>query len=183
MGRAEGPSNAEAVCGTWVLQQVNSREELDRLLPTTLVPALGTPAIRGFSMRVPWKAIDGDFALLDAGLAVARAGPGLLGPVHGRASYPRPRLRGRLPSYLHRGERVPVPFLPDGPPNEVFEAEYERFVARLAAWCRAHGVRLLHLAWYGQDWAELNHGKEVRAGRDTRTRTGSEPTCGCWTSG
>ena len=24
-------------------------------------------------------------------------------------------------------------------------------------------MRLLHLAWYGQDWAELNHGKEVRA--------------------
>jgi hypothetical protein len=24
-------------------------------------------------------------------------------------------------------------------------------------------VRLLHLAWYGQDWAELNHGKEVRS--------------------
>src|SRR3954470_13882160 len=73
VGRAEGSSNAEAVCGTWVLQQVTSREELDRLLPTTLVPALETPAIRGFSMRVPWGAIDGDFALLDAGLAVARA--------------------------------------------------------------------------------------------------------------
>ncbi len=24
-------------------------------------------------------------------------------------------------------------------------------------------VHLLHLAWYGQDWAELNHGKEVLA--------------------
>jgi hypothetical protein len=24
-------------------------------------------------------------------------------------------------------------------------------------------VRLLHLAWYGQDWAELNHGKEIHA--------------------
>ena len=22
---------------------------------------------------------------------------------------------------------------------------------------------MLHLAWYGQEWAELNHGKEVRA--------------------
>src|SRR5262249_11473838 len=37
------------------------------------------------------------------------------------------------------------------------------FVTRLAQWCRDHDVRLLHLAWYGQNWAELNHGKEVRA--------------------
>src|SRR4051812_9008810 len=163
-GRAEGPSNAEAVCGTWVLQQVTSREELDRLLPTTLVPALGTPAIRGFSMRVPWRAIDGDFALLDAGLAVARA-RGLDFSVRFMAGRHTPArvFEAGCPSYPHRGERVPVPFLPDGAPNEVFEAEYERFVARLASWCRAHGVRLLHLAWYGQDWAELNHGKEVRA--------------------
>jgi hypothetical protein len=164
VGRAEGSSNAEAVCGTWVLQQVTSREELDRLLPTTLVPALETPAIRGFSMRVPWSAIDGDFALLDAGLAVARA-RGLAFSVRFMAGRHTPArvFDAGCPSYLHRGERVPVPFLPDGAPNEVFEAEYERFVARLAGWCRAHGVRLLHLAWYGQDWAELNHGKEVRA--------------------
>ncbi len=161
---AEKPSNAEAVCGTWVLQQVASREELDRLLPTTLAPALETPAIRGFSMRVPWKAIDGDFALLDAGLDIARA-RGLAFSVRFMAGRHTPArvFEAGCPSYLHRGERVPVPFLPDGGPNEVFEAEYERFVARLAGWCRAHGVRLLHLAWYGQDWAELNHGKEVRA--------------------
>jgi hypothetical protein len=115
-------------------------------------------------MRVPWKAIDGDFALLDAGLAVARA-RGLAFSVRFMAGRHTPSrvFAAGCPSYLHRGERVPVPFQPEGGPNTVFEAEYERFVARLAAWCRSHDVRLLHLAWYGQDWAELNHGKEVRA--------------------
>jgi hypothetical protein len=56
-----------------------------------------------------------------------------------------------------------VPFLADGSPNLLFEKEYDRFVARLAAWCRRNDVRLLHLAWHGQAWAELNHGREVRA--------------------
>jgi hypothetical protein len=60
-------------------------------------------------------------------------------------------------------EKVPTPFLANGAPNAVFEAEYERFVARLASWCRENDVHLLHLAWYGQDWAELNHGREVRS--------------------
>ena len=162
-GRAEGPSNAEAVCGTWVLQQVTSREELDRLLPTTLVPALETPAIRGFSMRVPWRAIDGDFALLDAGLAVARRRPGLLGPVHGRASYPRPRLRGRLPVVPAPRRAGPRAVPAHGAPNAGLRGRVRAVRRPPGGLVPAHGVRLLHLAWYGQDWAELNHGKEVRA--------------------
>jgi hypothetical protein len=60
-------------------------------------------------------------------------------------------------------EKVPTPFLSDGSPNVVFEDEYEQFVERLASWCRENDVHLLHLAWYGQHWAELNHGKEIRA--------------------
>jgi hypothetical protein len=58
---------------------------------------------------------------------------------------------------------VPAPFLFNGSPNVIFEKEYQQFVERLASWCREHEVHLLHLAWYGQDWAELNHGREVRA--------------------
>jgi hypothetical protein len=60
-------------------------------------------------------------------------------------------------------EKVPAPFLPNGSPNTVFENEYDQFVQRLASWCRENDVHLLHLAWYGQHWAELNHGKEIRA--------------------
>ena len=65
-------STAERICGTWVLQQVSSRNELERLVPTTISPALKTPHIRGFSLRVPWKAVDQDFSLLEAGRDIAR---------------------------------------------------------------------------------------------------------------
>ena len=34
--------------------------------------------------------------------------------------------------------------------------------ASWSTWSEANEVRLLHLSWYGQDWAELNHGAEVR---------------------
>ncbi|MDQ3623875.1 MAG: hypothetical protein M3463_15530 [Verrucomicrobiota bacterium] len=160
-------SNAEAICGTWVLQQVSSQEELERLLPRVIEPALRTPRVRGFCLRVPWRSIDNDFALLDAGLKIARDRQlafslrfmaGRHTPVHVFEKGCRFYSSGKQ-------EKVPTPFLEDGSPNVVFEAEYDRLVSRLAKWCRANGVRLLHLAWYGQDWAELNHGKEVRAVR------------------
>ena len=60
-------------------------------------------------------------------------------------------------------EKVPAPFTEDGVSNAIFEREYEALVARLSQWCRTQEIHLLHLAWYGQDWAELNHGREVRA--------------------
>jgi hypothetical protein len=161
------PTGAEAIAGTWVLQQVTNQAELDRLLPKTIGPALKTPHIRGFCLRVPWKAIDRDFGLLEAGRKIAR---------DFQVSYSVRFMAGRhTPArvfesgcrfYLGgRGgrEKIPMPFMEDGSPNTVFEKDYDAFVARLAAWCRAHDVRLLHLAWYGQDWAELNHGKEVRS--------------------
>lgn len=172
-GRREDVSVAQRICGTWVLQQVSSREELDRLVPTTISPALRTPHIRGFSLRVPWNAIDEDFSLLEAGLRIARqhgvaysvrfmAGRHTPGRVFDKGArfYLVSRRRGREngPS-----EKVPAPLLADGSPNLTFETEYDRFVRRLASWCRENDVPLLHLAWYGQDWAELNHGREVRA--------------------
>ena len=162
----DGLTTAQAIYGTWVLQQVGSASELDRILPTVLASALDTPAIRGFSLRVPWKAIAGDFSVLEAGLKIARAR---------RLAFSLRFMAGRhTPAtvfeegsrFYVRGatqEKVPAPFMSDGSPNAVFEKDYRHHVERLAAWCRARGVRLLHLAWYGQDWAELNHGKEVRA--------------------
>jgi len=164
--RAAETPTCEAVAGTWVLQQVSSEQQLRQLAPTVLEPALATPGITGFCLRVPWKAIDADLALLDAGLALARR--------HGVAYSVRFMAGRHTPArvfekgcrhYLRRGgdEKVPAPFLADGSPNGVFETEYRRLTERLARWCRASGVRLLHMAWYGQDWAELNHGKEVRA--------------------
>jgi hypothetical protein len=168
-GKHAGTDNATLVSGTWVLQQVGSERELKACRSKWIDPALQTPFLRGFCLRVPWKAIDADLSLLQSGLAIARehhvdysirfmAGRHTPARVFekGCSYYTKRSQTGEL-------ERVPAPFVPDGSPNVIFEQEYEALVARLAKWCREKDVHLLHLAWYGQDWAELNHGREVRA--------------------
>jgi len=163
----------QRICGTWVLQQVSSRDELDRLVPTTISPALETPHVRGFSLRVPWKAIDQDFSLLEAGCEIARR-HGVGYSVRFMAGRHTPQrvfdkgarfylLTPRRRAGAGAAEKVPAPFLSNGFPNTVFETEYGQFVERLASWCRENDVHLVHLAWYGQHWAELNHGKEIRS--------------------
>jgi hypothetical protein len=162
---AQKPS---AVSGVWVLQQVSGLQEFERGGPT-LAAALGTPALRGFSLRTPWTAIDNDLAPLEAGLALARKHK-LSFAVRFMAGRHTPArvFEAGSPFYLRGRQKVPVPFLPDGSPNTIFETEYKRFAARLAQWCRAKSAPLLHMAWYGQDWAELNHGQEVRAAKGYR---------------
>ena len=189
-GEAEANgSTSERICGTWVLQQVSSRGELDRLVPTTISPALKTPHVRGFCLRVPWKTIDRNFALLQAGRDIARQ-HGVAYSVRFMAGRHTPRRvfdKGArfylLPAQRRAGtvaaEKVPAPFLSDGSPNVAFETEYAQFVERLASWCRTSDVQLLHLAWYGQHWAELNHGKEVRRWKGTRLTIGCRHTSGC----
>jgi hypothetical protein len=163
-----GAQKHSAVSGTWVLQQAGSIEELERDR-TRLAAALATPRVRGFSLRAPWKSIDADFALLDAGLAMAQRHrlPIAVRFMAGRHT-PARVFEAGSPFYLRGQEKVPIPFLPDGTPNTFFEAEYKSLVARLALWCRKNRSPLLHLAWYGQDSAELNHGPEVRAARGYR---------------
>ena len=165
---ASGANIAARICGTWALQQAGSVRELASFRSKWIDAALKTPHLRGFCLRVPWKAVDEDFALLEAGLKIARgrkldysvrfmAGRHTPARVFekGCAFYTRKSRTGTV-------ERVPAPFNPDGTPNTIFEKEYDAFVTRLAAWCREKDIHLLHLAWYGQEWAELNHGKEVR---------------------
>ena len=165
-------STAERICGTWVLQQVSTRNELERLVPTTISPALETPHVQGFSLRVPWNAVDRDFSLLEAGREIARH-HGVEYSVRFMAGRHTPErvfdngarfylLSSRQRAAAGDREKVPAPFLSDGSPNTIFEIEYEQFVQRLASWCRGNDVHLLHLAWYGQHWAELNHGREIR---------------------
>ena len=154
----------QAICGTWVVQQVKDHKELEFLTKKVLAPALDTLHVRGLCIRVPWQAIDKDFSLLEAGLKLARDRK-LEYSVRFMAGRHTPQriFDAGSPFYEHRGEKVPTPFHADGRANATFAREYDRFVGRLADWCRKHDVRLLHLAWYGQDWAELNHGKEVRS--------------------
>jgi hypothetical protein len=164
-----GVGNAALVSGTWVLQQASSVRELETARSQWLDTALRTPALRGFCLRVPWRAIDQDLSLLESGQAIARRYhvDYSIRFMAGRHAPTRVFDKG-CPYYTKRGpkgdlEKVPAPFGRDGSPNAAFEQEYEALVTRLAPWCRAQEVHLLHLAWYGQDWAELNHGREVRA--------------------
>ncbi len=157
------PAAGAAVSGTWVLQQVSSPAEWQRLQPD-LAAALSTPDMRGLSLRVPWRAIDSSFALLDAGRDLAkRRGVSFSARFMAGRHTPARVFESGSPFYMHDGEKVPIPFLPDGEPNNFFEAAYKDLATRLAQWSRANGSPLLHLAWYGQDWAELNHGQEVRS--------------------
>jgi hypothetical protein len=155
---------SSSICGTWVLQQVSSVTEL-RNLRTQIDAALSLPGVVGLSLRFPWKPVDTNFTLLDEGLAYARA-KGKAFSIRfmaGRHTPARVFDAGSPYYVLASGEKTPSPFYSNGSPNVVFEQAWDEFVGRLAGWSRANGVKLLHLSWYGQDWAELNHGKEVRS--------------------
>lgn len=157
-------SLSTAICGTWVLQQVSSVTELNNY-KTQIDNALSLPGVVGLSIRFPWNAVDTDFSLLNAGLSIARAKGKALSIrfMAGRWTPARVFSAGSPYYTISSGQKVPAPFYPDGSPNTVFEGAWDEFVGRLANWSRANGVKLLHLAWYGQDWAELNNGAEVRS--------------------
>jgi hypothetical protein len=166
-GQATTDSGAylPAVCGTWVLQQVSSVAELDRMRPQ-LDSALQTPSTRGLSIRAPWKSVDGDFSIFNRAREIAQSAgkPLSIRVMAGRHTPVRVYEAGAY-SYLNaRGERIPKPFSDSGEAgNPVFEREYRALVDSLAAWSRANGVRLLHLPWYGHLWAEIDNGSEIQA--------------------
>jgi hypothetical protein len=163
-------TNAQAVAGTWVLQQVGSVEELRKLEPA-IADALQNFDTVGFCLRFPWKVADADFALLERGREIAtRYGKKFSVRFMAGRHTPERVFNDGCPYYVVPGyggrpgtDRVPAPMMADGAPNTIFEKHYRAYVTRLAEWCRRNDVRLLHLAWYGQDWAELNNGLEVRA--------------------
>ena len=151
---------ASPISGTWVLQQALSSSDVDT---SNVETALSTPGIRGYSLRVAWNAIDGNNQILDQGLAVAKA-HNLAFSVRFMAGQWTPsEVINAGPNYQWNGMSIPTPFNADGSPNTAFEQAYAAKVSSLAAWCRANGVHLLHLPWYGQAWAELNNGIEVRS--------------------
>jgi hypothetical protein len=165
------------VCGTWALAPVNSARHLQHSAPT-ISTALRTPYVRGLSVRAPWHAVDADLSLFDAAYRQSRAAgkPISVRFMAGRHTPARVFAAGAHYYVDSAGDRVPVPFSRTGAPgNPVFEAAYDRAVARMAAWSRAHGARVLHLPWYGHKWAEIDNGREV-----TRARGYSYPA---WLAG
>jgi hypothetical protein len=162
------PGNSDAVKGTWVLQQTLNETELNNLLAGQLGLALDENNIVGFSHRVPWSAVDTNFDLLDAGYDAAASRGLQYAPRFMAGRWSPARIFNspiNCPSYPRpgTGEPIPRPFTTAGAANTIFEAQWDAFVDDLESWCRGKDVRLMHLAWYGQDWAELNHGIEVRS--------------------
>ena len=153
-----------AIGGTWVVQQALSSTEVD---PAAVETALSTPGIRGYSLRVPWKALTGGTALLDQGLAAARKHNVAFSIRFMAGQWTPPSVfAAGSPSYTAIASgvnRVPTPFTSSGAPNAVFETAYDAEVSSLAGYCRSNGIHLLHLPWYGLAYAELNNGFEVRS--------------------
>lgn len=163
-----GPTIAERIQGTWVLQQVGSVAELNRLRPQILAAAAWEGVV-GISIRYPWNAADltgsqTSNALLDA-IADLVEESGKAGSIRFMAGRHTP---GRVfdagaANLNFNGQRAPVPWDNTSGTVQVFLDHYRDYTGRLATWCREHGFPLLHGSWYALDWAELNHGKEIRA--------------------
>ncbi len=161
---------ARAVCGTWVLYQVTSARQLKVLRPQ-IEDALAVPGVVGLSVRFPWNAVDlrGDrrsHPILRTANKIAKSQHKELSLRFMAGSYTPGRVfRAGASYYRYGGDKVPLPFDNNTGRHAVFVKAYKKYVARLATWSRQHDVRLLHLSQYGQDWAELNHGSEIRAAR------------------
>jgi hypothetical protein len=159
------PQALPPVCGTWALQQSLSTTQLQQ--GATLISAsLRTPGVRGLSSRAPWNVVDTDLSLFEEAYRQATALRKSLSIrfMAGRHTPARVFAAGAYSYVDSAGARVPKPFSNTGVAgNPVFEAEYDKTVARLAAWSRSHGVRELHLPWYGHLWAEIDNGDEIRA--------------------
>lgn len=153
-------------CGTWVLQPVATDADLTRNA-RKIRRALSHRGVRGLSVRVPWSAIDQDFDVLNRAARLAhRRGKELsVRFLAGRAT-PARVFREGAHFYRSGGARIPKPFGDGGKAgNPVFERSYAHLVSRLASWSRRHGVTVLHLPWYGYQWAEIYNGPAVRAAR------------------
>jgi len=166
-GAAGDATGSAQVCGTWVLQQVTPAAQVLPRVPASLTRSLLFSDLRGLSLSYPWRLADDDLSLLDSGLEAARRF-GVDYSVRFMAGQHTPTriFDAGAHYYEQSGHKVPKPFADDGTAgNPSFEAAYDAYLAKLVAWARAHDVHLVHLPWYGQDWAELNHGNEVRAAR------------------
>jgi hypothetical protein len=157
---------AELVAGTWALQQVLDLADLDRLRPS-IMTALGTPGLRGFSARFPLRAVfDGDNflpELVEAAKALAdEAGVAFSWRTMAGRHTPAAVLDSVRTYADSAGVRFPAPFETDGTPARRFCDALADFAEPAAAWSRAADVALLHLPWFGHDWAELWHGTDVR---------------------
>jgi len=159
------PQNLRAeVCGTWLLHQVMNLAQLESDADA-IDAALAQPGTIGLSLRVPWNAIDGDLTILERGLEMAQARNKQYSIrfMAGRHTPGRVFDAGAHHYLNESNQRVPKPFANNGTGgNPVFEREYERLTNQLADWSRLNGVHLLHMSWYGYNWAEIYNDTTVQ---------------------
>ena len=157
--------------GVWVLQQFETIATLRAFGPTLADIMATVPAVTGFCVRMGWRqllAAGGINVVLNASKALAETNGLELAfrPMAGRHT-PAATLTGMGNDYTATntaGEAWPLPFSRAGTAgNPVFEQAYAALAHDVAAWYAANGSTLLHHSWFAMDWAELNHGKEVRA--------------------
>lgn len=162
----------ELTSGTWVLQQVpeavggNPMADLKRLRPK-IEAALALPGIVGLSIRFPWNQVDLDgttttHQLLDLARTIAGTKQLAIRFMAGRHT-PKRVFDAGASRFTTGGKTAPLPWDDASGKVQVFLDAYDAYVGKLADWCRANDVHLLHGSWFALDWAELNHGKEVRA--------------------
>lgn len=154
------------VCGTWVLQQIDSTKTVN-YFKGTIDTALTTPQIRGLSLRAPWNSVDGEFSLFQQAYDLYGTKLQMVRIMAGRHT-PTAVFSAGANSYNYVSGsttyKVPLPFRSDGSAgNPQFEAAYRTEVAALASWSRSHGIKVMHLPWHGLEWSEINHSAAVLA--------------------
>lgn len=153
----------------WVLQEVTSKSQLLTVYRSQIANCKATvPAVGGFGLRIAWDNYLADKSIIDAGKMIADEN-GLDFSFRFMAGRHTPAavLTQMGPNYTHTtpaGELFPKPFASDGSAgNPVFEAAFRALLEDLADWYDANDCHLLHNSWWAMDWAELNHGAEIRA--------------------
>ncbi len=166
------PKNAlvSRFCGTWLLQQVDSAPSAN--LTNNIKHGLDYQDMRGLSLRTNWKTIDNNGALnpavLDAGKSIIAGYPGQSYSIRVIAGSKSPdRLFSQPDMYLYHkddGKPVPLPYNPNSAtfaPNTGFEREYTKLVDNIINYAAANNIKLVHMPWYGRDWAEINYHPEL----------------------
>jgi hypothetical protein len=165
-GAAAPAPGPQPGCGTWVLQQVSDKSALERQAPA-IDAALANSGVAGLSLRVPWTAIDADFGVLNRAAQLAKARGKQLSVRFMAGSSTPARVFNEGAYYYTAGtKKMPKPFSNTGVAgNPVFERNFQAVVTKLAAWSRANGVKVLHLPWYGYQWAEIYNGTDLQAAK------------------
>ncbi len=175
------------LAGVWALRAC---AQISDVQGADVSAALANSWVKGFSMRVPWAIVansDGSFndslGMIQAADAMRKAsgisGQQLAVRFVAGARYPSVGNFGGTPAGVcsvvntynaaggdpcaSSGDVVPLPFHSDGSPNTEFETIYQNFLTAFIPYCLKYGVSEIRAPWYGDQFAELNHGLELRS--------------------